>query len=137
MTQGAYWVFRLLLARSLPSLCQALDRALGRLAWHPAAQETPAWMRTVLAVQAQAEGGGVLPAGSPPPRGRAGELTQSCSLLAERSEGGTAPLPTARAVGPWPVTPAAHPLTERPAPAPGPLALLPAKVTQWAPGRLH
>lgn len=33
--------------RAQSSLCQVLDRALGRLAWHTAARVIPAWMRTM------------------------------------------------------------------------------------------
>lgn len=36
-----------LATRAPPSLGQVLDRALGRLAWHTAAREIPAWLRTM------------------------------------------------------------------------------------------
>lgn len=100
--------------RAQPSVCQVLDRALGRLAWHTAAQETPgAWMRTM------------------PPRvgtgGRWWGLPVAADLTAgiSASHSPTAPpasAPPAQSCGAQARAPAVALITGKPAPVPGPPA---------------
>lgn len=85
--------------RAQPSVCQVLDRALGRLAWHTAAQETPgAWMRTM------------------PPRVGTGGRWWGLPVAADLTAGISAGVQQPRELGTAPATAPQHrlPLPRRP-----------------------